>query len=52
MARGGADVESCQLDKLVEDAVVLPVGEVAVDGFPGRIVVGEVAPGDTSAVDV
>ncbi len=52
MACGGADVESCPLDELVKDTVVVPVSEVAVDGLPGRVVVREVAPGDTRPVDV
>jgi hypothetical protein len=38
--------------ELGEYAVFLPVGEVAVDGGPGWVVVGRVAPGDAGAVDV
>jgi hypothetical protein len=34
------------------DAVVVPVGEVAVEGVPGRVLVGQVAPGDCGAVVV
>lgn len=38
--------------ELVEDAVLLPGGEIAVDGLPWGEVVGQVPPGDPGAVDV
>jgi hypothetical protein len=41
-----------QAIELVEDAFLLPCGEVAVDRFPRSEVVGQIAPGDAGAVDV
>ena len=49
-ALGGANQAPWQAVELGEYAVILPAGEVGVDGFRGRVVVWEVAPGDAGAV--
>lgn len=51
-ACGLADQSAEQAVELVECAVLLPGGEVSIDGFPRREVVGKVAPGDPGPVHI
>lgn len=51
-ARGLPEQSAKQAVELVEYAVLLPGGEISVDGFPRREVVGKVAPGDPGPVHI